>query len=187
MGIAIGSLALIITVLGCCVVWRGKKKRRAFLEQRQKQPAYAEWVAQQVSERSPHPGMGFPPHSAGGFFQDSPQSAMSQQPLFPHQDWGMGRGRHEEDTSPAQEKKFFSPYSSNYSSPISATEQAQVVAREWPTDRHSSFGSSAPRPPLRSASGSGERQGEREGDRIEMQNVTPVLLHPGHGRRSGDA
>lgn len=54
-----------------------------------------------------------------------------------------------------------------------------MASREWPTEmQSSSFGNGTVRPPVREGSGSGERQG----DRIEMQNVAPVLLHPGHGR-----
>jgi hypothetical protein len=70
------------------------------------------------------------------------------------------------------EKAYFSPYSSNYSSPMSASEQA--AAREWPQDRKGSIGLG------RSRSRSNEEM--EGGDRIEMQNVPPVLLHPGHGR-----
>ena len=74
------------------------------------------------------------------------------------------------------EKAYFSPYSSNYSSPVSASEQAQAAAaREWPRDRKGSFTGLG-------RSRSRDKVEREEGDRIEMQNVPPVLLHPGHGR-----
>lgn len=82
-------------------------------------------------------------------------------------------------------EKGFSPYSSNYSSPISAVDQIQVVGREWPMQ--ASFVASGITPlqkaPPRSRSRE-KKEKEREVDdnRIELQNVAPVLLHPGPGR-----
>lgn len=76
------------------------------------------------------------------------------------------------------EKVYFSPYSSQYNSPVDANDQFQHIGpgRDWPIDRKGSVGGS-----------SGVRSRSREkreplGDRIEMQNVAPVLLHPGNGR-----
>lgn len=74
------------------------------------------------------------------------------------------------------EKAYFSPYSSNYSSPVSASDQAQAAAaREWPKEGKGSFSGLG-------RSRGGDEADREEGDRIEMQNVPPVLLHPGHGR-----
>jgi len=81
------------------------------------------------------------------------------------------------------EKVYFSPYSSQYNSPVSGNDQIQAVGREWPIDRKGSVAGSL--------SGLGRNWGtdkktvEPEGDKFEMQNVAPVLLHPGNGRESG--
>lgn len=87
---------------------------------------------------------------------------------------------------PGQEKGF-SPYSSHYSSPVSATDQVQVVGREWPMapghERYAMAGATAlSKPPSRSRSREKKEKMEVETERIEMQNVAPVLLHPGPGR-----
>jgi len=125
--------------------------------------------------------------SPGPFF-DSPDST---RPLHP---WPMGRRDEESPVSTAGEKAYFSPYSSNYTSPVSAVDQVQVIGREWPTDRKGSPAQTSREWPMdrkgsfgdhRAAnlrSRSREKKPENEGDRIEMQNVAPVLLHPGHGR-----
>jgi len=76
-------------------------------------------------------------------------------------------------------KVYFSPYSSQYSSPVSANEQQQVVGREWPIDRKGSLSGIAGLGRSRSIE---KRPHTPDGDRIEMQNVAPVLLHPGNGR-----
>jgi hypothetical protein len=100
-------------------------------------------------------------------------------------------------------------FGSNYNSPVSALDQVQVSAREWPIDRKGSFRARNPMsavddlsyvnrewPVDRKSSFSRPSPGgypnrsrsrDEEGspynsDRIEMQNVPPVLKHPGHGR-----
>lgn len=77
-------------------------------------------------------------------------------------------------------EKTFSPYTSNYSSPVSAHDNIQVAGREWPSERPGNFVNV----PTLGMGLQRTRSGEREGDKIEMQNVAPVLLHPGLGRRA---
>jgi hypothetical protein len=105
-----------------------------------------------------------------------------------------------EDESPVStfgEKAYFSPYTSNYSSPVSANDQIPPIGREWSverkTDLHSPVMVSKDWPIDRKssvASGSGRvrsrskenREKTRDAGQFEMQNVAPVLMHPGHGR-----
>jgi hypothetical protein len=173
----VAGIIVALAVVGCCIVWRGKQRRRKILKKRQRESGYADWVSAQVAQRSPNP-MG-----PGGFDTRSPvfDSPQSQRPLFPDRSWGAGIRDTESPQSNPGEKAYFSPYSSHYSSPVSASEQIQVVGREWPIDRKGSVGGGTGlgRVPARSRS---REKKEREGDRIEMQNVAPVLLHPGHGR-----
>lgn len=173
IGIAVGGILAILGVTGFCVVWNGRRRRRRVLARHQKQTGYADWLAQQEAEAARGNGGGMVDQtpvdtgSAGGFF-DSPQST---RPLV--RAWMPGQREEESPMSAVGEKAYFSPYSSNYSSPQSAGEQA---LNYWPLDRKGSI-------PGTGRSRSVER--EEPGDRIEMQNVPPVLHHPGHGRGKG--
>ena len=142
--------------------------------------------------------------SPGGFF-DSP---MSTRPLV--QPWGSRFTEEETPISGPGEKAFFSPYSSIYGSPVSAADHVQVMNREWPMDRKGSVNKEWPvdrkgsighndirRELSRSRSKDDKDRKEKEGDRIELQNVAPVhnvaqapvcvLKHPGHGRGASKA
>jgi hypothetical protein len=130
--------------------------------------------------------------SQGPFF-DSPDS---QRPL--HHAWSARPMEEESPVTTFGEKAYFSPYTSNYSSPVSAQDGIPATGKEWPverkTDLHSpvevgrdwpaasidrkiSVGSGSGR--LRSRS---REPREKDGGQFEMQNVAPILNHPGHGR-----
>lgn len=168
-----------LVLLGCCVVWRGKKKRRAVIAARQRQSGYASWVQQQVTQSRGASGHFSPsmrsPHLAQQQFFDSPQSA---KPLFNDASWGRGVGDEESPASayPGQEKGF-SPYSSQYSSPVSAHDHIHT-AKHWPMANQGGIAALG-KPTVRNRS---RERKEFDGDRIEMQSVAPVLLHPGNGR-----
>ncbi|RDL35224.1 Uncharacterized protein BP5553_07155 [Venustampulla echinocandica] len=181
IGIAVGAILLFLIITGFCIIWNGKRRRRRILRQRQRESGYSDWRQQHhfQDDVGAHPPQGTPQmqdgsSSAGGFF-DSPQST---RPLMPSRPWATGAREEESPVSAVGEKAYFSPYSSHYSSPVSAHDQLQMSGMEWPMDRKGS------------ASGYGGGKGkmpekverEPEGDQIEMQNVAPVLLHPGHGR-----
>jgi len=97
-------------------------------------------------------------------------------------------GYEESPVSAVGEKAYFSPYTSQYTSPVSATEPV-MVGREWPMPLGRS-GSEGGRTSGRGTHTGGRVQSrsrsrekkENMGDQFEMQNVAPVLLHPGHGR-----
>jgi hypothetical protein len=101
-------------------------------------------------------------------FFDSPQS---QRPL--NRSWGQALS----PESPPAEKVYFSPYSSNYNSPVSAVEGPSQAAT-WSMDKKVPIG-----------------EDQEPGERIEMVGVgekgkqsiwqappAPVLQTPGHGR-----
>jgi hypothetical protein len=188
IGIAVGGLILLLSILGGCIIWRGKNRRRSFLLRHQQQTGYADWVAQQQNRSTattPGPGSmsqtapGVGKDAEGGVFFDSP---LSQKPLVSNMAWGEpGSPRRPEDESPA-EKVYFSPYTSHYNSPVSATDQIQVVGQQWPLDRKGStgaFGTGKIRRRSKSPNG-------REENQFELQNVAPVLHHPGHGRQGSN-
>ena len=128
------------------------------------------------------------PQMSSAQFFDSPDS---QRPLHP---WGARPGEDESPVSTFGEKAYFSPYTSNYTSPVSASDQIPPAGRGWPVERKTDLHmpSEARGWPMDRkgsiASGSGRSASrdkgemERDGGQFEMQNVAPVLMHPGHGR-----
>ncbi|KAH8821720.1 hypothetical protein F5884DRAFT_100479 [Xylogone sp. PMI_703] len=174
VGIVVAGVVAILMVTGFCIVCRGRRRRRAEIARHQRESGYVKWYQEQQMQAHGG-GMSSGNVSAGGFF-DSPQS---QQPLHHGRPWAE---RHIEDESPASamgEKAYFSPYTSQYSSPISAQDMVQGM-QDWPIDRKGSI------------SGYGDRdrkepEPEPFGERIELQEVKhasppPVLVQPGPGR-----
>jgi len=177
VGIGAAALCAMLAIAGFCIVWQGKRRRRKFLMRHQQETGYSDWAKKAM--HSPPQPIG---ESPGGFF-DSPQS---QRPLVAASPWAR-----RDDESPASaigEKVYFSPYSSQYNSPVDANDQFQSIGREWPIDRKgSASGSTGVRSRSREKRDR-DRDMESIGDRIELQNVgpfqnaAPVLLHPGNGR-----
>jgi hypothetical protein len=127
----------------------------------------------------------------GGAFFDSPDS---QRPVHP---WGARAGEDESPASAFGEKAYFSPYSSNYNSPVSAHDPIPPISRDWPVERKGSIHDHVPvardwgidrKGSIQSGSSRvrsrsrENREKERDAGGFEMQNVAPVLKHPGHGR-----
>ncbi|KAG0648361.1 hypothetical protein D0Z07_5587 [Hyphodiscus hymeniophilus] len=198
IGIAVGAFLLLLIVLGFCIIWNGKRRRRAVLRKVQQDSGYDDWRrhhsfggAQGVGF-NPMVGGATPPMGStnnGGAFFDSPDS---QRPLH---SWS-ARPMDESPVSTFGEKAYFSPYTSNYSSPVSAQDLVPPIGKEWPVDRKTdlhgpvSLGRDwAVERKTSTASGSGRREKDkgREGDQFEMQNVAPILMHPGHGRGGSEA
>lgn len=102
-GIVIGGLVVLLAIVGCGIVLNGKRRRKAYLRRRE-----------QVSKNWPQgPG--------GGEMFETP---ISQKPL---------RGWEDSPTSAATQTTFppyFSPYASQYNSPVSAVEGPSHMA--WP-------------------------------------------------------
>lgn len=184
VGIAVGAVLVLLFTTGCCIVCIGRRRRRRALAKHQTETGYANWIAaKQAGNPDVPPSMSTGNMSAGGF-HDSPQS---QRPLFQGQSWGAPMSAID-DASPASamgEKVYFSPYSTHYNSPVSAHDQVQPATQwVWPLQaererKGSVAGSSSGLGRNRSTE---KRPLQSDGDRIEMQNVAPVLQHPGHGR-----
>lgn len=202
IGVAVGAIVVLLAIAGVCIIWRGKRRRRSFLLRHQQESGYAEWAAAQqdrnmtptpsfphdheggMSEANPGGVSAVSSRESGGHFFDSPQS---QRPLVSNMAWGNPMRR--EDESPA-EKVYFSPYTSQYNSPVSASDQIQVIGQQWPMDRKGSlvessrFGSGDGR--VRQRSRSPRREKQEIQNHFELQNVAPVLQHPGHGRQGSN-
>ncbi|ETS00025.1 hypothetical protein M419DRAFT_101778 [Trichoderma reesei RUT C-30] len=193
VGIAVAGFILLLILAGVAVVCRGRRRRKAFLKKLQTN----------MPQMKSNPG-GWP-SMPGGIQHDSTDTPLSQRPL---RTW---------DESPVTgntEKTFpryFSPYSSQFNSPISSTD---VNHMPWPEP---ALGS--PRSPreiglaLGSAidvnnanherwPASPEDKGKMKEESYEMQYVdsagggvpankqpvhhvqAPILSHPGYGRNS---
>ena len=198
VGIAVGAFVLILVMLGFCTIWNGKRRRRAILRKVQEESGYDDWRKKhQFTPENALRGPSFaprdaPPMNSNSYF-DSPDS---QRPLHP---WAAKPGEDESPVSTFGEKAYFSPYTSNYSSPVSGSDQIPPVGREWPVerktdlhgpidvgrdwmiDRKESVASGSGGDRVRSRSRD-KKEKQRDGGRYEMQNVPIVLMHPGHGR-----
>ena len=114
VGIAIGGIMFLLVLAGSCIVWNGKRKRRAFLRELETRNHHQGW---------PHPKT---PHSGSG--PDMFETPLSQKPL---------RGWEDSPVSAATETpdiafpRYFSPYSSTYNSPVSAADGPSTM--NWPT------------------------------------------------------
>jgi hypothetical protein len=110
-GIAAGGLIFLLSLVGCFIIWRGKKRRRAFLRNYDpsKHGRKGGWPGalkignmQEISTNNTP--LSQRPLRA---WDDSPMTTASEQP-FP---------------------RYFSPYSSQFNSPVSANEALQP---QWP-------------------------------------------------------
>ncbi|KAK0635498.1 hypothetical protein B0T17DRAFT_45596 [Bombardia bombarda] len=116
VGIAFGGLAFILAVAGFCIVCNGKRRRRAFLRQLEQRNGDQGW---------PHPksryGGGGPGGSNGADMFETP---VSQRPL---NSWDESPVSAHTDRSGLDQRiqplpRYFSPYNSQYNSPVSATD-----------------------------------------------------------------
>ncbi len=179
-GIAVGAAVFLLIVVGCGVVLNGKRKRKAYLREREK--LQKNW-----------PGQG---GGAGGEMFETP---ISQRPL---------RGWEDSPVSAATERsypQYFSPYTSQYNSPVSAAE-AVPGSVAWPAEKTRNIGV-ALSPDHEGSTAWGDAKGKEragaDGDGYELQegihsgggghqypyvpppppHQAPTLNHPGYGRR----
>ena len=119
VGIAIGGLALLLFAIGFGIVCNGRRRRRAFLHKLEMRHKDQGW---------PHPstrgGVLNPPNRPD--LNDTP---LSQKPLRGWDDSPMSA------TTNSTFPRYFSPYSSQYNSPVSALEGPNM---QWPQNFPSS-------------------------------------------------
>ncbi|KAG9506009.1 hypothetical protein J7337_002983 [Fusarium musae] len=113
VGIAAGGVVTLLFILGFCIIWRGKRRRRAFLRQLETRPrTKGSW---------PKRGWPTPLHISND--NDMRETPLSQKPF---------RSWDESPVSARSEKTFpryVSPYGSQFGSPVSATE---LQLAQWP-------------------------------------------------------
>lgn len=117
VGIAIGGLCLILAITGFCIVWNGRRRRRAFLkklEMRHKESGWPHPFAGGVVHRGPD--MNETPLSQKPLrgWDDSPQSATASEPSY---------------------ARYFSPYSSQHNSPVNGADNV-AMSQQWPSAFH---------------------------------------------------
>ncbi|KAI8255295.1 H/ACA ribonucleoprotein complex subunit cbf5 [Colletotrichum sp. SAR 10_98] len=120
VGIAIGGVVVILALTGFCIVWNGKRRRRAFLKK------------MEMKQKGPANGWPSPLNVAG--LNGTP---LSQRPLrsWENDTPNSSRPTHgwdESPLSPQGEKAFpryFSPYSSQYNSPRQGEDNVNMNAK----------------------------------------------------------
>ena len=113
VGIAFGGLAFILAIVGFCIVFNGKRRRRAFLRELEQRNGGQGW---------PHPKARY------GNNGDMLETPASQKPLT---GWDESPISAHTDTGPVP--RYFSPYSSNYNSPVSASDGGPSASNaNWP-------------------------------------------------------
>ncbi|KAK7749444.1 hypothetical protein SLS53_000017 [Cytospora paraplurivora] len=116
VGIAVGGFCFILAVTGFFIVCNGRRRRRAFLRKLEMRHKDSGW---------PHPAM-------GGVVQRGPdmnETPLSQKPLR-----GWDDSPQSATTSEPTYGRYFSPYSSQFNSPVSAAGTVGVMAQQWPQD-----------------------------------------------------
>ncbi|KAH0522346.1 hypothetical protein TsFJ059_006207 [Trichoderma semiorbis] len=191
VGVAVAGFILLLTLAGVFIVCRGRRRRKAFLRKLQTN------MPPMKSNPGGWPSVSTNPH-------DSNETPISQRPLRNWDDSPMTGNT--EKTFP----RYFSPYSSQFNSPISATEANHMP---WPEPAHGSpqspreiglaLGSAID---INNASherwvSSPDDKGKMKEEAYEMQYVdsagsgivsnkqpihveAPILAHPGYGRNS---
>jgi hypothetical protein len=128
VGIAIGGLCLALAVAGFCIVCNGRRRRRAYLrklEMRQKDAGWPQPGGARGGGGGGHGSGGVPAPNRGPDMNDTP---LSQKPLRGWDDSPLSATA--TDTSYG---RYFSPYSSQYNSPVSAAGTPAITAQQWPS------------------------------------------------------
>lgn len=129
VGIAIGGTCLLLAAAGFCIVCNGRRRRRAYLRKLEMRQKDAGW---------PHPGSmsGAGGRGAGGGVvhrgPDMNETPLSQKPLR----GGWDDSPLSATASDPSYGRYFSPYSSQYNSPVSASDTPAIPAQQWPQSFH---------------------------------------------------
>lgn len=123
VGIAVGGLCLILAITGFCIVWNGRRHRRAFLRKLEMHHKDSGW---------PHPGAkGRVPVIHRG--PDMNETPLSQKPLRGWDDSPLSA-----TASDPSYARYFSPYSSQHNSPVNGADASAMIMaqQQWPAEFH---------------------------------------------------
>lgn len=205
--VAIGAAGVVVLLFlaGACIIWNGRRRRRAFLRKiESRNSKMAGWPSPQQTQQM----KSFPfPQNAGATRPETHDTPLSQRPLV-RAGW---------DDSPmtagTEEKPFpryFSPYSSQYNSPVSAHDTPGPQWQQMPAPQNigvalggddSSGRWSPPSPEGNDTPESYEMHqvdsASHNHQQPQQQNIQqhsqhqhpqhpqpPMLAHPGYGRSS---
>lgn len=188
VGIAFGGLVFLLAVLGCAIVLNGKRRRRAYLRKLEAKYAQRGWPTPNGQGEKPGAPMSQRRPSRG--WDDTP---VSQRPLRGWDDSPMTVST--ENAYP----RYFSPYSSQYTSPVSArdspstrmpltalgiTQDIGVALGDGPGAQSTALWSGGRQEAYEmhhvDSAGSSRTREDAGITRVEA----PVLCHPGFGRAS---
>jgi hypothetical protein len=163
VGIAAAGLVVVLILLGACIIWRGKRKRRAFLRS-----VEHKYSSQPMRTKAWPMNMHLKTHE----MNDTP---LSQKPL---RSWDESPVTAPSETFP----RYFSPYSSTFNSPVSATDAPMP---NWPVIGHASNTQEARTNIIgvalggddRSSSDKASSKGKEPEESYEMQDVD---MHQGY-------
>ncbi|KUI56776.1 hypothetical protein VP1G_04115 [Cytospora mali] len=113
VGIAAGGFCFLLAVTGFFIVCNGRRRRRAFLRKLEMRQKEAEWTHPAATNGVIHRG------------PDMNETPVSQKPL---RGWDDSPRSTDEHHFP----RYFSPYSSQYNSPVSAAGTPAIMAQQWP-------------------------------------------------------
>lgn len=124
VGIAAGCLVVLLMLIGCAIVCNGKRRRKAYL--RSIEPKMTNTHTNNINTDNKitiNTALGWPSSVSQPPLQGYNDSPLSQRPL---REWHNSPLTAQSDTSFS---RHFSPYSSQYNSPISAQDAALI---QWP-------------------------------------------------------
>lgn len=182
IGITVGGLVAILIVLGCCIVWRGKRKRRAYLAKFEEKQKYTGGAMQQVPKWKQRQNE----------LNESPQSAHSSTGTRPFQ-WPSPIGSKVElEKSPVSAvesvQHSWSPYISQHTSPVISQDNIPVNG-QWGAVpipkpyRRGSVGTMTGRvEDIEMSPLSANDRGQWVSQVGFVPAPAPVIRHPGHGR-----
>lgn len=130
--VAIGAagVAVLLFLAGACIIWNGRRRRRAFLRKiESRNSKMAGWASPQQGQHATMQQMRsypFPQQHTGPETHDTP---LSQRPLV-RAGWDDSPMTAATEEKPYQ--RYFSPYSSQYNSPVSAHD---TPAPQWQTQQ----------------------------------------------------
>ncbi|KAI1113754.1 hypothetical protein F5Y14DRAFT_204621 [Nemania sp. NC0429] len=188
-GIVIGGIVLLLILLGCGVVINGKRRRKNYLRRRGEQTK--NWPS---------------PQAAGDMFE----TPISQRPLRGG-GWGdspISAATPESSTAYPPYPRYFSPYTTQFDSPVSAVE-GHGSPMAWPVEKAQSIGLAlSPDRDVVESPWSSDRKGKEKAAGVDTEGYelqegvnsaggyghpapapphvfaeAPVLNHPGYGRQ----
>ncbi|KAI9746478.1 MAG: hypothetical protein M1818_000191 [Claussenomyces sp. TS43310] len=113
VGIAVGAIVFCLITAGCFIVCRGKRRRRAHLQKLAKASFHGPAMTDRYNESREFHN---PQSNNNNNNNNNNNGVFAQQQTYPWQAYGH---QNESPVSSMGEASYFSPYTSNYNSPVS--------------------------------------------------------------------